>query len=254
MENDPTKRFSARVEYYARYRPSYPAALISWLVGECGLSPASCVADVASGTGILSRLLLDVGCQVWGVEPNEGMRAAAEQLLAGHARFHSVNGRAEATTLPDARIDIVTVGQAFHWFDPPLTRAEFRRILVHGGWVVMVWNERLTPPGFLAEYEAMLQRISEDYARVDHRQFDDAKVTEFFEHDRWRRAVFPNSRDLDWESLRGRFLSASYAPTPESPKYSPAMDELKALFDRYQQHGRITMIYETKAYAGQLAG
>ena len=116
----------------------------------------------------------------------------------------------------------------------------------------MVWNERLVPPGFLTEYEAMLQRISEDYGRVDHRQFDAAKIAEFFGHQDWLSAGFPNHQDLDWEALRGRLLSSSYAPLPGSPKYAPMMEEVESMFARYQEGGTVKVMYETKVYAGKL--
>ena len=106
------------MEDYIRYRPSYPEAILAWLARECGLAPESRIADIGSGTGILARLFLQFGCRVFGVEPNAGMRAGAERQFAGEPRFHSVDARAEATTLPDANVHFVTAGQSFHWFDP----------------------------------------------------------------------------------------------------------------------------------------
>jgi len=252
MEPDPTKRFSSRVEDYIRYRPSYPQAVIDWLARECGLKPGSRIADLGSGTGILSRLLLDFGCQVCGVEPNAEMRHAAERLLAGEPRFHSVEGRAEASTLAAASADFVTAGQSFHWFDPAAARAEFRRILVPQGWVALVWNERLVPPGFLAEYEDLILRLSTDYGMVDHRRIGAEAIGRFFQHDSWRTAGFPNHQDFDWEGLCGRLLSSSYVPLPGSPQYQPMMDDLAAIFAKYQRGGRVQVLYETKVYAGQL--
>jgi SAM-dependent methyltransferase len=252
MESDPTKRFSSRVEDYIRYRPSYPEAILEWLARECGLTPQSRIADIGSGTGIFSGLFLHLGCDVFGVEPNAGMRAAAERLLAAETRFHSVDGRAEATTLPSGSVDFVTAGQAYHWFDPDPARAEFRRILKGGGWVVLVWNERLVTEGFLTGYEALLQRLSSDYGRVDHRRIDTAEITRFFEHTGWRSESFPNYQDFDWDGLRGRLLSSSYAPLPGSPQYQPMMEELAALFAAFQQDGHVQLTYETKVYAGQI--
>ena len=133
MQSDPTARFSSRVEDYIRYRPGYPAVIMDWLMRNCGLTAHARIADIGSGTGILSRMFLHFGCQVFGVEPNKDMRLAAERLLAGVKGFHSVDGRAEATTLPAGSVDFVTAGQAFHWFDPGPTRAEFRRLLTPGG-------------------------------------------------------------------------------------------------------------------------
>jgi SAM-dependent methyltransferase len=252
MESDPTKRFSSRVEDYIRYRPSYPTAVTSWLAAECGLTAQSRIADIGSGTGILSRLFLDFGCHVFGVEPNADMRAGAERQLAGEARFHSVDGRAEATALPGASVDFVTAGQSFHWFDATAARAEFRRILEPDGWVVLIWNERLVTPGFLTEYEDLLQRLSTDYGRVDHRQIGAEAIGQFFAHESWHVAGFPNRQDLDWDGIRGRLLSSSYAPLPGSPQYAPMMEELEAMYAKYQQGGQVKVAYETKMYVGQL--
>lgn len=252
MEPDPTKRFSSRVEDYIRYRPSYPAEVISWLTAECGLARGSRIADIGSGTGILSRLFLGLGCEVFGVEPNAEMRAGAERQLAAERRFHSIDGRAEATRLSNHSVDFVTAGQAFHWFDPPVARSEFRRILHPGGWVVLIWNERLVEPGFLSEYEDLLQRLSTDYGRVDHRRIDNAEIARFFGEHPCRVATFSNHQDFDWNGIRGRLLSSSYAPLPGDRNYAPMMEELEAIFTGYQQDGRVKLLYETKMYVGQL--
>ena len=132
---DSTQRFSDRVENYIRYRPGYPAELIAILQTKTGLNPQSIVADVGSGTGISTAVLLPYAGQVLAVEPNESMRRAAETLLAAKPNFRSVNAAAESTTLADASVDMITVGQAFHWFEPTKTRREFARILKPGGWV-----------------------------------------------------------------------------------------------------------------------
>src|ERR1035441_10658815 len=140
MSSDPTERFSSRVEDYTRYRPSYPAEAIAFLERQCGLTSQSRVADIGSGTGLLSELFLRFGCEVDGVEPNAEMRAAGERLLAAWPRFHSVNGRAEATTLPDRGARLVSAGQAFHWFSPYAARTEVLPVLKKIGWVALVWN------------------------------------------------------------------------------------------------------------------
>src|SRR5579862_2299669 len=113
METDSTRRFAYRSDAYARFRPSYPAGVTELLSRECGLNAASCLADVGSGTGLLAELFLTMGCEVFGVEPNAEMRASGERLLSGYPRFHSVEGRAESTTLADGSVDFVTAGQAF---------------------------------------------------------------------------------------------------------------------------------------------
>ena len=111
MKSNSTTRFSDRVAYYIKYRPGYPAKVITLLNREIGLSPATVIADIGSGTGISSELFLKNGNRVFGVEPNQPMREAAESRLAGYDAFISINGTAEATTLPDASVDLVTAGQ-----------------------------------------------------------------------------------------------------------------------------------------------
>ncbi len=134
-------RFSNRVENYIKYRPGYPNELIETLRLECGLTTDSAIADIGSGTGILTEMLLRNGNLVYGIEPNREMREAGERLLQGYPRFQSIAARAEETTLAPASVEFVTAGQAFHWFDREKARLEFHRILKPQGWIVLVWNE-----------------------------------------------------------------------------------------------------------------
>ena len=252
MTLGPTRRFSSRVADYVRYRPSYPDEVIRLLERECGLRPASAVADIGSGTGILSKLLLDFGCEVFGVEPNPDMRIAGERFLAGCPRFHSVEGEAEQTGLPPASIDLATAAQAFHWFDPERSRTEFRRILRPPGYVALLWNERAVKGDFLEGYEDLLHRFAPEYAVVDHRRIRPPEITAFFGHDGWKEAAFENRQDLDLDGVRGRLRSSSYAPLPGSAAFDPMMQELDRLFAAFQQDGRVAFLYETNVYYGSL--
>lgn len=252
MDFDSTRRFSSRVEDYIRYRPSYPADTVRLLERECGLRAGSRVADIGSGTGLLAQLFLHLGCEVFGVEPNSEMRRAGERLLANEPRFHSLDGRAEASGLPDGSVDFVTAGQSFHWFDLAAARAEFVRILRPAGWVVLVWNERLVVGRFLEQYEALLDRYAPDYARVDHRRLDSTVMDEFFGSGRWRLAAFPNEQRFDLEGVLGRLHSSSYAPPAGSPDYPSINEGIARAFTECQQDGQVAFLYETKVYYGRL--
>jgi SAM-dependent methyltransferase len=247
VDLDSIHRFSSRVEAYARYRPSYPRETLTLLERECGLTPASEIADIGSGTGLLAQLFLDFGCCVTGVEPNPEMRAAGERMLAGERRFRSVDGRAEATTLPDGSVDFVTAGQAFHWFEPAAARAEFQRILKPSGWVVLIWNERLVTAGFMAEHEELQNRFAREKAHPT-----DAEFNAFFGHTNWRLTRIPNQQLLDEAGLRGRIESSSWSPLPGSEGYQPMIEEVSRLFDKYEKSGRVTIEYETEIWWGTL--
>ncbi|MEO7996251.1 MAG: class I SAM-dependent methyltransferase [Gemmatimonadaceae bacterium] len=247
-----TERFTSRVANYVRYRPHYPISIIRCLESECALTPNSIVADVGSGTGILSELFLANGNQVFGVEPNGAMREAAEQLLASQSNFASSDGTAEATGLPNASVDFVIAGQAFHWFDAQGAHKEFARILKPTGSVVLVWNERsasATP--FDAAYEKLLETFAVGYAIVNHRSIDADTLREFFTKGLTVR-TFDNKQQFDFDGLKGRLLSSSYAPETGHPQHDAMIRELRALFDAYETNGQVTIHYDTNVYFGHL--
>ena len=249
---DSTQRFSSRVDNYVRYRPGYPSQVLELLTAECGLKPSSIVADIASGTGILTRVLLENGNRVFGVEPNPEMRRAGEQLLARYPGFTSVAGSAEATTLDDHSVDIVTAAQAAHWFDREKARREFVRILVSGGWTVLLWNERDTDSTpFLPEYEQLLLTYGTDYQEVRHERTTDA-IDTFFAPSPFQSRVFQHSQEFDAQALEGRLLSSSYTPQPEDASYESMLRELRRIFDRHQCNGLVSFPYTTRVYYGRL--
>ncbi|HEV2470462.1 MAG TPA: class I SAM-dependent methyltransferase [Candidatus Sulfotelmatobacter sp.] len=247
-----TSRFSDRVENYVRYRPGYPEDVVDALRRECGLRPDHVVADIASGTGIWTRMLLENGNPAYGVEPNVGMREAGERLLVGFPNFTSVDGTAEATTLADSSVDFVTAAQAAHWFDRARTRKEFVRILKPGGWLVLIWNERETDTTtFLRDYEQLLLDYGTDYQDVRHERTTDA-VNEFFDPLPYQERTFAMRQEFDYAGLEGRLLSSSYAPGPGHPKHEPMLGELKRIFEKHASDGRVSVGYKTRVYFGRL--
>jgi len=247
-----TSRFSDRVENYVRYRPGYPAEALRVLKEDCGLEPHHVIADVASGTGIWTRMLLENGNPVVGVEPNAEMREAGEKLLAQFPAFTSVAGTAEATRLAYESVDFVTAAQAAHWFDREGARREFKRILRPGGWLVLLWNERLTDSTpFLRDYEQLLLSFGTDYEQVRQEKTTDA-VHEFFDPVPFEARVFANRQEFAYAGIEGRLLSSSYVPGPGDVKYEPMLNELRRVFEAHAVDGRASFEYKTRLYFGQL--
>jgi SAM-dependent methyltransferase len=250
---DPKERFSNRVEDYVRYRPGYPRAILDLLREECGLAPESIVADIGSGTGLLTQLFLENGNLVYGVEPNAAMRQAGEAFLKNHARFRSVAGSAEATTLPGASVDFVLAGQAFHWFEPKAARAEFVRVLRPRGWVAVIWNERKKDDtAFLREYETFLRTFGTDYEKVSEKYPQDRPMRSFFGSGAGGKKSFANEQVFDCDGLRGRLLSSSYSPAQGHPQHEPMLAALQRLFRAHAQDDRVKFTYVTHVYYGQL--
>ncbi len=247
----PEARFSNRVENYVRYRPGYPPEILDLLRSDAGLISASVIADIGSGTGISTQLLLKTGCTVHGIEPNREMRQAAERLLGGWPAFRSVNGTAQATTLPDKSAVLIVAAQAFHWFNTPETRAEFTRILKPGGHIALIWNERRTDATpFLRDYEQLLVRFATDYVTVRHENIDAAALERFF-NGPYAAHTFPNEQRFDFPALQGRLLSSSYAPPPGHPQHEPMIAGLRRLFDLHQSAGEVRFEYDTRVYVGR---
>ena len=249
-----TARFSDRVDDYVRYRPDYPAALLDWLQREQGVDSNWRVADIGAGTGISSKLFLDAGYRVTAVEPNAPMRTAAEHWLQAYAGFDAVDGGADATGLPDASVDLVTVAQAFHWFDEDAARREFARILRPRGLAAIWWNSRrLAGTCFLEGYEALLLAYGTDYTSVAERYADDARMRAWFGTGFRGSARFEHAQQLDFEALRGRLMSSSYAPKAGDPRHEPMLRALRELFDSCAENGTVSFDYDTRIFAGHLA-
>lgn len=245
-------RFDDRVADYVRHRPSYPPDAIDLVVRVLGLSPGSVIADLGSGTGISSALLLDRGVLVRAVEPNDPMRAAAEAMLGAREGFSSHAGTAEQTGLPDASVDAIVAAQAFHWFDPPRVRAEALRILrpsAREATGALLWNARRTSgTAFLEGYERLLLERATDYAAVRHQNVAASDAIERFFGRPAKRWSTRNVQRFDWEGLRGRAASSSYVPAPGHAAHDAFYAELRALFDRTNDDAHVAFEYDVDVY------
>lgn len=248
---DNTQRFSSKVTDYIKYRPGYPNALMTYLADEVGLDDTAVVADVGAGTGIFTALLSAQVKHVYAVEPNDSMRQAAVTLLAGETNWQSVKGSAEATNLPTASVDVVTMAQAFHWVDRDLAIPECQRILRPRGKLVLVWNNRLMDTPFLRDYEQLLHDYGVDYAEVKQRHQAQTDLQACFEGEVTKR-TFTNQQFFDYEGLKGRAMSSSYVPNADSEAFVAFERALSNAFCSHQRGGRVAFNYDTEVYWGTI--
>ncbi|MBP7807911.1 MAG: class I SAM-dependent methyltransferase [Bacteroidia bacterium] len=253
-----TNRFSDRVDNYVKYRPHYPAEVIDFLKTEKIIFENAVIADIGSGTGISAELFLKNGYKVFGVEPNEPMREAAERILQNYSDknlFVSVNGKAEATSLGNNSVDVIVCAQAFHWFNNDTFKNECKRILKPNGQVVLMWNDRRTDTtDFLKVYEDFLQMFGTDYKEINHKNTQEtSQFDNFFGKQNHKEKSFYNYQDVDFAGLKGRVLSSSYMPNEEHKDFEFMIYCLKKIFMRYQENGMVRLDYDTKIYFGQLS-
>ncbi len=252
---DPTRRFTGLADAYARFRPTYPAAAVDYILARCGLAPGSVLVDVGCGTGISSRLFASRGLRVLGIEPNADMREEArrEPPPPGGRVPEYRDGRAEATGLDAGSADAVLAAQAFHWFDPAATLPEFVRILRPRGWVVLLWNTRDERDPFTAEYGRLVWSLTDRAGTKEIREDSTVAVYDSPLLEAAEPAFFANEQLLNEDGLLGRAFSASYAPKDPGRRqaYGAA---LRDLFRANAREGRVALRYRAEVHVARRRG
>lgn len=252
----PTTRFTEKAKYYHASRPGYPKEVLTTIRRITNLTPdpSNIIADIGSGTGKLSEIFLKYGVTVMGVEPNKAMREIAEKEMKNYENFISIDGAAESTGIKNHSIDLIIVGQSFHWFNLSKTRKEFQRILKPGRYAMIVWNNRNKESShFFRDYETILKDFGTDYKEVTKAIIGKKEFSDFFGTENYKRFLFTNKQQLDYEGIRWRLLSTSYIPTEESETYLTKLQRLKEIFQKHQKNGVIKLDYETEMFVGKIS-
>jgi len=248
---DNTKRFSDRVDNYKKYRPSYPKELINYINEHFQTLKLDVIADIGSGTGKFTELLLPICNKVIAIEPNNEMRVSAENNLCKYKNYQSISGTAEDTKLPDNSIDLITVAQAFHWFDLDKTKNEFQRIIRKNGKVLIIANMRIFNTPFLEAYENALNELIFEYKEVNHYRITSDVINNFFTSD-YEKKIFSYSQTFDWEGLIGRLCSSSYTPKIDTEEYKKLENRIKEIYEKYSENGTIMFNYESIIQSGKI--
>lgn len=245
--------FTGKANMYTKYRPNYLVEYINYLISYNSVTSDNVIADIGSGTGILSQQLLEKNLKVISVEPNNDMRIQAEQLLNNYTGFISINGTAENTTLKDKSIDLITVAQAFHWFDKDKFKLECSRILKQNSNVSLVWNSRDFSSEIVQENAEICKRICPLFKGFSGGIEETPEIyKQFFRDGKYDYQVFENDLEFDLDGFIGRNLSASFAPKPEDENYKKFIEEITKLFVKYSNHDKIVVPHITRSYIGNV--
>jgi SAM-dependent methyltransferase len=220
--------FGAGAASYELARPGYPDAAVQVLVDRLRLAAGSRVCDLAAGTGKLTRRLVELEADVVAVEPVEAMRA---QLASAVPDVVAVDGAAEAIPLDDGSVDIVTVAQAFHWFDAPAALTEIARVLRPGGGLAILWNERDEATPWVAEMSRIIRWHERTVSRYQHVAWAEivagsGRFTPLEEE------VVAWDQPLTRELLGERVRSISYVAAMPEPERERLVAEVVALVAR----------------------
>lgn len=221
--------FGGVADAYERARPGYPADAVAWLTGD---RPAR-VLDLGAGTGKLTRSLVAAGHDVVAVDPSEGMLAQLRTVLPS---VDARAGSAEALPLEDASVDVVTAGQAYHWFDPAVALPEIARVLRPGGRLGIVWNLRDDRVSWVDELWSM-------FGEHEGRRADDPQVIPPFGP--VERRTFQHSQQLDREGLLGLVESRSYVAILPPDRRADLLTRVGELYDRTAGPDGVVLPYLT---------
>ncbi|WP_160687741.1 class I SAM-dependent methyltransferase [Clostridium sp. C2-6-12] len=248
------ERYSNKTEDYDKYRPSFPAEIMKFLYSNNIINDNSVIADIGSGTGRFTRLLLEKGNTVYGVEQNNEMRAKAEELLSQFSNFISIAGSAEKTGLEDNCFDLITVAQAFHWFNKEKCLLEFKRIIKDNGKVFIVWDDFVGDYNdFSTEYRNVLSKYRNDKPENNGRKLSrDEMVYDFFRDNKYETLSFTHELYQNFDGIKGGALSASFTPKPDEENYDQFILELQNVFEKYQTAGKVCTAFRSMCYLGEI--
>ena len=248
---DPTSAYSSKAIKYAKYRWDYAPQAIQTILDVTHISDEAYIADIGAGTGILTKHFAGIAKRVFAIEPNAEMRHMAARILVPYPSCQIIDACARATTLPDHSIDLITVAQAIHWFEPEPAREEFLRILKADGWLAILRNSGTDK----ALQEAVAQLLTQEQGvKPSHtnRPAERKPLRFFYGGDDFQIRTFSFTMQETWEGFMGALSSASYVPDEVSPLYAKLERAARELFERFSSGGLLAVHGATELCLGQV--
>lgn len=225
VHNVAAQGFNDPADYEAA-RPSYPPDVVAWFTEHLHLGPGRRVADVAAGTGKLTRLLTPTGADLLAVEPVPGMRATFRQMLP---EIPVVAGTAEAMPFAHRSFDAITVAQAWHWFDHERATAEMARVLRPGGYLGLVWNARDRTESWVDAVWTIMDRVEKRAPWRNHENWRDSALAGggMVDFGEMHAGEFRHLQPITREGVVQRVASVSHVAVLPAAEREAVLDEVR---------------------------
>lgn len=243
-------KYTNKAKYYSKYRPTYPNECVEYILSESKLKENSCVADIGAGTGIFTKKIMDKDFTTYAIESNKDMFNELNKLK--NDNLITIHTKAEKTKLSNNSIDLITVAQAFHWFDKYEFKQECNRILKENCNIALIWNE----VDYNTNTGKHIMNLIEKYTngnklyKIDLSN-NDSLVEGFFSSS-YKKKIFSNNMELTKEQFVGDYLSKSYTPTENSKEYKEYLEDLNLLYDICSKDGLVNIEQNTYVYLGKI--
>ena len=214
-----------KAEDYAKFRPEYHQDAVKILIEKTNLDTSWCAADIGSGTGNLFKNYISFVKTVYAVEPNKDMRKHAESVFNSHSAFVSIDGTSGNTRIPSKSIDLLTMGQALHWFNVDESRKEFKRIMKPNCWIAIIWNE--------------------------FTKSSNINCSEFFPESEFQLYSFSHFIIENWEQYIGGIRSDSSSPTQDDASYLSFEEKHMQIFKSKAVDDLLKVEYTTNLILGR---
>lgn len=244
-----TSLFTGKASLYDRYRPSYPSFIISHLRKKTSLSKRDLIAEFGFGTGKLTRLLLQNGNQVFGIEPENEMQELFLEKYARNTKFTLIPGSAEKNELKNESVDVIVAAQSFHLFDPIKTRDEFYRVIKQNGFIILIWYHLDRDNKISKEILSLFYRFGFKSNQPGRTHIGETFFNDLFSPNIVSHTILPSfKQSYNQNDFLGSMLSSSYAPTFTDNYYEDYIAEINSLFTRFSTNGIIEYKFKLELY------
>ena len=206
------------------------------------------IAEIGSGTGILTKQMIEFGCDTFAVEPNIEMRKIADRKLNQFNNYNSIAATAENTTLNSNSIVLIIVAQAFHWFNKEQFMNECHRIQKKMN-IVLVWNTKNPEQPYIKDLEIVNKRYCKDFKGFSGGICEE-EIRYFF-NNKLSIYNFINDCELDYNGFQNAILTASYAPNENNENYKDYISEIQNIFIKHSTKNKIKILNNTIAYTNK---